>query len=323
MSYIEKIYYNLNTAFSLNFMVLQNLERILPSDKHIYTSDDIFGKKSFAMQDYEFYYEELADIRNEHFNRIRNFFSPEIKFEQFKKDSQFLLNLYNEKLKKNISYLDIFSERNIKIWEVFSDIFNNVENFVGKNSLDTLKLQFAFAQFLTSYDEYKDWLSAFEIFEVLEDDITPRGSKSLYFGNSNNPDIFKLKYDDYHIYSKQISNFISNKKIQKKDNQNSLTESISLDTIINFYNKLESRFTYANSHLMEHGSFLSKIQYKLSTRSDGDFEIKEVYIHRNEILTLISAMENFPELNELANQISLHFFNKNVVFYQNNQKENI
>lgn len=328
LSFIEKVYYNLNTAFSLNYMVLQNLARLLPSDNNVLTRNDIFGEKSFAMYQYEKYYEDLAEIRNEQMEGIRKFFAPEVYFEQFKKESTYILEDYNEKLGKDVKYSDVFSERNIKNWELFNKIFDDVENFKGKNSLETLKLQFAFAQFLTIYDEYKDWLSAYEIFEVLENDILPRGSKSFYFGITNNPDVMKLHFDDYHEYSEKISKFLlnQNKKPKKqriiKDNGTPTAESISLDTIINFYNRMEDRFGHANSHLMEIGSFWSKLQYHFSHMSDGDFEVEEVYVHKNEILSLVSSMLTFPELYELADQISLKFLGKNVDFSQIKQKEN-
>lgn len=327
MSFIDKVYYNLNVAFSLNYMVLQNLARLFPNG-NVMLRDDIFGKKTSAQKDYDEYYEDYAEIRNEQFEKIRNFFAPELYFEQFKNDSIFLLDEYNKKLGKNVKYSDVFSERNIRNWETFNKIFDDVENFKGKNSLDTMRLQFGFAQFLTMYDEYKDWLSAFEIFEVLDSDITSRGSKSFYFGITSNPDVLKLNFDDYHEYSETISKFLlnQNKKPKKeriiKDNGTPTAESISLDTIINFYNRMEDRFGYANSHPRELGSFLSKFIYNHSTMSDGDFEVNEVYVHKNEILSLVSSMLTFPELYELADQISLKLLGKNVDFSFISQKEN-
>lgn len=328
LSFIDKVYYNLNTAFSLNYMVLQNLARLLPSEKTVFTRDDIFGEKSSARYHYEKYYDDLAEIRNEQMEGIRKFFAPEIYLDQFKKESTYILEEYNKNLGKNVKYSDVFSERNIKNWEQFNKIFDDVENFKGKNSLETLKLQFAFAQFLTIYDEYKEWLSAFEIFEVLDNDITSRGSKSFYFGITSNPDVLKLNFDDYHEYSEKIAKFLlnQNKKPKKeriiKDNGTPTAESISLDTIMNFYNRMEDRFGHANSHLMEIGSFWSKLQYQFSHMSDGDFEVEEVYVHRNEILSLVSSMLTFPELYKLADQISLKLLGKNVDFSSISQKEN-
>ena len=328
MSYIDKVYYNLNTAFSLNYMVLQNLARLLPSGNNVLTRNDVFGEKSSAMYHYEMYYKDLAETRNEQFEGIRKFFSPEVYFEQFQKDSTYLLEDYNEKLGKNIKYSDVFSSRNIKNWELFNKIFDDVENFTGKNSLETLKLQFAFAQFLTMYDEYKDWLSAYEIFEVLESDITHYGSKSFYHGITNNTDVLKLNFDDYHSYAEKISKFLLNQnkkpknKRKNRDNGIPSAETLSLDSIITFYNRMEDRFGHANSHLMELGSIWSKLNYHLSHMSDGDFEIEEVYVHRNEILSLVSSMLTFPELYELADEISLKLLGKNVDFSQIKQKEN-
>ena len=108
----------------------------------------------------------------------------------------------------------------------------------------------------------------------------------------------------------------------KKDNGIPTAESISLDTIINFYNRMEDRFGHANSHLMEIGSFWSRLQYQFSHMSDGDFEVEEIYVHKNEILSLVSSMLTFPELYELADQISLKLLGKNVDFSFISQKEN-
>ena len=135
MSFIDKVYYNLNTAFSLNYMVLQNLARLLPSGNMIFTRDDIFGEKSSAKYHYEMYYDQLAEIRNEQMEGIRNFFAPEVYIEQFQKESKYILEDYNEKLGKNVKYSDIFSERNIKNWEAFNRLFDDVENFKGKKQL--------------------------------------------------------------------------------------------------------------------------------------------------------------------------------------------
>ena len=328
MSYNEKLFYNLNTAFSLNFMVLQNLARLLPSGNNtVFTRDDIFGEKSSAKQHYEMYFEDLAEIRNDYFAEIRSFFSPETYFESFKTNTKYMLDEYNDRFEKKVSYSDIFSDRNVKNWEAFNKLFDNIENYNGQNSMDRMKLQFAFAQFLTFYDDYKEWLSAYEIFEVLESDITSYGSKSFYHGITQNQDVLTIHFDDYHNYSEKIVEFLENynKKSKNKKNKSSeqkSVEQLSLDSIINFYNNMEDRFGHANSHLMEIGNIWSRIAYKFSHMSDGDFEVHEVYIHKNEILRLISALAEFPELHELANTISLKFLGLNVDFSQNKEKEN-
>lgn len=325
MSFIEKIYYNLNTAFSLNFMILQNQSRLANNDNNVMLRNDIFGQKDHLTKLYNDLFEDYAETRNDYFDEIRQFFAAENYFESFRTNSQYMIDEYNEHLGKNVKVSDLFSSRNIKDWELFNQIFDEVENFQGKSSKDSLKLQMAFAQFLMFYDEYKKWLSAYEIFEVLERDITPYGSKSLYHGIINNPDVFKLNFDDYHEYCEQISEFLlkynkNNKK--KKPEEEQTGESVSLQGVIDFYNRIEDRFGHANSHLMEIGSFWSRLKYKLSHMSDGDFEINEVYIHRNEILDLLSSLGYFPEMHELANQISVKFLGKNVDYYQISEKEN-
>ena len=71
----------------------------------------------------------------------------------------------------------------MKNWESFNKLFDNIENYNGQNSMDRMKLQFAFAQFLTFYDDYKEWLSAYEIFEVLDRLSTPYGTKIVKDGD--------------------------------------------------------------------------------------------------------------------------------------------
>ena len=326
LSYMERVYNNLNTAFSINFMILQNLDRIKVGSNQVLTRDDIFGEKSSAQYHYDMYFKDYAEVRNDYFEEIREFFSAETYFNSFNTNAQYLIDEYNACFGKNLQVKDVFSARNVKNWELFNQIFDDVEHFEGKSSLDTLKLQCAFAQFLIFYDDYKKWLSAYEIFETLERDITSYGGKSLYHGRPDNPDVFVLNFDDYHDYFEAITKFLTNhnkkKKNKKEQTEEQEAEEVSLQGIIDFYNNIEDRFGYANSHLMEIGSLWSRFNYQLSHMSDGDFEVKEVYVHRNEILALLSALAYFPEMHELADQISLKFLGKNVDYSQNNTKEN-
>ena len=195
LSYIERVYNNLNTAFSINFMVLQNLARINVASGNVFTRNDIFGAKSSAEKQYDDYFKEYAEIRNDYFEEIREFFAAETYFNSFNTNAHYLIDEYNACFEKNLQVKDVFSDRNVKNWKLFNQIFDDVENFEAKSSIDTLKLHCAFAQFLIFYDSYKKWLSAYEIFEVLERDITSYGGKSLYHGKPDNDDIFILNFD--------------------------------------------------------------------------------------------------------------------------------
>lgn len=312
-------------------MILQNQERLkklsMESNGNVFSRNDIFGQKSHLKQLYDDLYDEYAESRNEYFVKTRELYAPQKNFNTFKTSSQFMIDEYNKYLNKSVKHSDIFSDRNIKDWDKFNQIFDDVENFQGISSIDAMKLQYSFSQFLIFYDEYKKWLSAYEIFEILEQDITYSGSRSFYYGNYNNPDVFKLNFDDYHEYCTQISDFLlkhkkMNKKNKKKTEEEQSGEKASLQGIIDFYNNIEDRFGYANTHLMEIDSLWSKFNYKFSHISSGDFEVNEVYVHKNEILDLLSALGYFPEMHELANKISLKFLGKNVDYYQISEKEN-
>ena len=326
MSYIDQAYYNLNTAYSIHFMILQNLDRILSNKGSIFDRKDIFGKKSELDYIYDSYYKDYADIRNEFFSKFFKFLNPESSLKNFKENANYLIQIYNELLSKDIKYSDVFSDRDIFNWNIFNEMIDNAENFQGKN-IDILKLQSTFGQFLVLYEQYKQWLSVFEIYETLEKDITSYGSKSIYFGKPNNPGVFVINFDEFHNYTKSIHDFIAKFKKSIKNKTYSsfdekVAETICLENMINFCNLIDSRFGHANMHIKELGSLFSRITYKLSHMSDGNFEVNEVYIHKNEILPLINALGFFPELHDLANQITNKFLGLNVEFSKNKPKEN-
>ena len=325
MSYIDRIYNTISVAYSVNFMVLQNLERLMPSgDNNVFMSADVFGEKSSKQKDYEVYYTEYADIRSSYFKQIKKFLNEYNQIEKFQESSRVLLNTYNQYFNKDIKYSTVFSDRDIKNWEEFKKIYDSVNTISFRSSFYGRKLQYIFGCFLNEYETYKNWLTAYEIIEALESDITEHGSKSLYFEKPNNPNLFLIEQKDYQKYAEIISKFLKNKSRKNLFNRERKSEGevIALKTIADYYNRMEDRFESANSHVMSQGNIFSKIHYHLSSMSDGDYKVTRVYTHRNEILSLITALLEFPELYELANDISIKFLGKNVENSQNSKKEN-
>ena len=327
LTYIEKIYNNLNSAFSVNYMILQNLDRIMKCMSKKSESGGDLREQTSAEYHYDKFFHDYAEYRNDFFDEVRAYFDAETYLKMFKANSEYLLDAYNNCFGKNIPIQEVFSDRNIVNWNLFNNIFSEVESCKNEQLPGFIITQYALAQFLLFYDEYKKWLSAYEIFEVLENDINPNGSKSVYYGKPKNPDVFVLDFKEYHNYFETITKFLaqhnkSKKKQEQKISETQEAEEIALDGMTNFINKLEDRIGFANSHLMELGSLWTKLKYKLSHMSDGNFEVKQIYVHRNEILDLLTALSFFPELHELAIQISITFLGKNVISAQNKTKEN-
>lgn len=325
MSYIDRIYNTISVAYSVNFMVLQNLDRLIPSgENNVFMSADVFGEKSSKQKDYDMYYTEYADIRLSYFKQIKEFLHEYNQIEKFQESSQVLLDTYNQYFNKDIKYSTVFSDRDIKSWKEFNKIYDAINTISSRSSFYVRKLQYIFGCFLNEYETYKNWLTAYEIIEALESDITERGSKSLYFEKPNNPNLFLIEQADYLKYAETISKFLKIKSKKSLFNREKKTESevISLKTIADYYNRMEDRFESANTHVMEQGNIFSKLHYNLSRMSDGNFKVTRVYTHRNEILSLITAMLEFPELHDLANEISVKFLDKNVEISQNSKKEN-
>lgn len=334
MTLSERLFNNINTAFSINFMVLQNISKLLPhGNQTIFTSSDVFREKTYKEYTYDFRFEEFADIRNDYYKTIRDEFEADEILGEFKTNSQTFIDAYNEAMGTSYSVSDVFTDRNVKSWEFFEQIFEDAESNNLPQTQSTLNLQKSLGQFANFYDVYKDWLSAYEIFEALEKDITPFGSRSAYLGKPQNPDIFILTFDDFHESSAPIVEFIQKRKAELKDfvktKGNDTPESDlylkaserALNIIIELFNRFQDRFGFANTHLMELDSFLTKIKYKLSYPKDN-FKIESVYVHKAEILSLISALSTFPELDEHTKKISKAFLGKNVDFDESKTKEN-
>ena len=56
----------INSAFSVNYMVLDNFRHVDPTNhKGTFLRDDIFGQKSRKQMVYENLYHDYAEIRNE------------------------------------------------------------------------------------------------------------------------------------------------------------------------------------------------------------------------------------------------------------------
>ena len=334
MTLSERLFNNVNTALSINFMILQNISKLLPNgNQTVFTSRDVFREKTYEETTYDFRFEEFAEIRRDFFKSIQNEFeAPEI-LGEFKQNCKTFIDAYNSVMKTKFSISDVFSERNVKDWAFFEQLFEDVEALSAQQNPSVLALRKTLGDFASFYDVYKDWLSAYELFEAIKGDLTESGSRSAYLGRPRNPDIFTLSFDDFHDNSLPIVEFIQERKKVldevSKDKTNDSEETNlylkaserALNTLIDLFNRIQDRFGFANTHLLELDSFWTKLFYKL-VYEKCDFKIEQVYIHKIEIVSLISALSTFPELDEHTQKISKAFLNKNVNFSENKTKEN-
>ena len=58
------------------------------------------------------------------------------------------------------------------------------------------------------------------------------------------------------------------------------------------------------------GSFFTRLKFKLLPYSTSEFKIDDLYVHKYEILDLVSTLSFFPELETLSDEISAKFLDE-------------
>ena len=196
MTLSERLFNNVNTAFSINFMVLENIAKLLPNGKQtVFTSSDVFRQRTYKDETYDLNFHSFDEIRNDFFKSIEDEFEAEQILQEFQNNCTALIFAYNKTSKQQIKVSDVFSDRNIINWELFSELFEIVSPDTPQTSQDSINFQFTLAQFANFYDVYKDWVSAYDIFQTLKDDISDFGSRTAYLGKPQHPDVFVLDFE--------------------------------------------------------------------------------------------------------------------------------
>ena len=173
------------------------------------------------------------------------------------------------------------------------------------------------------YDKYRNWKSTKEIFEVLDKDINPCGSKSIYYGIIDNPDILKVSIDDFNDFFDNVYGYIDiaetaiydrMKELEKVKNDPNSTEEFKqlcmilsqISRINRIYDKFGERYEAANKSILKtKQTLLNRIIFgkKKEDETEEPFTINEFHVHKNELRELSELLSIFPELDEEREQL--------------------
>lgn len=323
MSYIEKAFVNVNAAYSINYTVLQNIEFLKRSINEPEMPSSFLNPLNPFDKDY---FNEIFDrftvIRNKYFAEIRRFLSVENFSAQFQSNVEYLLIEYNKVFNKNVKPSDFVSDKDIRDWDKFNEICNDV-NSLGENSgIENINLMLTLSHFLQFYEDHKQWIEALEIFDSLETDITTYGNKALDYGKPAHPNVLNIKSSEISTFLASIKEFVTKKttEVQKKYKRKKQldfeeleqldAENYALKSLAQLIDRIQERIRVSNTNTMALGSFFTRLKFKLLPYSTSEFKIDDLYVHKYEILDLVSTLSFFPELETLSDEISAKFLDE-------------
>lgn len=346
LTFKQTLSQNLNTAFSINYTILENLNRMMPENgQMVFTSNDIFGEKSNDQILFNQKFHEFAELKNKCYKEIKKELSKLNFKEQFLNNTKYLLEFYEEITGIKLEYNKVFGNGDIKDWDLFNQIGDYSRNDSSLTNRSKTELAIIFYQFLAFYDEYRAWKATCDIVDVLDKDINQYGAKSVYFGKIDNPNIIKVNIDDFNMFSDAVYEILDPleekikseyKEDRKKVKNLSISEQKSrlssysqlfsaLNQIDDFYDKIGERFNAANSRVqMNKPTLLQKLVFGKALKEDPNFSIDEIYVHKIEIRELAELLSVFPPLDQLREKLDniLYPDSKNVEISQENAKSN-
>ena len=295
----------LNSAFSVNYMVLDNFRHVDPTNHQgTFLREDIFGPKSRKQEVYENLYHDYANIRNECFKYIQEYLDSFQYPKHFRENAASIVDMYNKVCNKNVQVSDMFSSSEIKNVDFLAQISDGLETNKKLSSMERTSCYLALNSYAVFYEQYKMWLTASEIFNTLQDDITSHGSKSFQYGKPTNNNIFIIDKDSYTKFITPILVYAmaDEKKLEKrrkslvrdikaghKEKESELEEVLTVlvaikliyvsDAMINERFEAASKKPKANSKWNEIvNNILSKYVFQ-----ETEFNIDKVYVHKYEI----------------------------------------
>lgn len=329
----DKMNNDLNFAFSINYLILDILDKITPKGKTNFTREDIFAEKSM----YENYLFELhkiyAEAREETFDTIQKNFNSMDYEKVFKQNNEILLNLYNETMGKQVKYDEVFSEKDIENWDFFTELEEKISNS-DLSDLKATTLGVMLYQYLSFYNDYKNWRSVTEIFEVLKNDFNSYGAQSFTYGKPQNQEILKVNCDFLKSVLDKCDSFVAKyykqynkqlKKLSKTDDPNVLgvpenfsvlEQCGSLDKLVEYCDLFENRMRSANSTPNLKKPLSAKILEFINSLKNEPTEpvkVKDIYIHKIEMLDFLSILSMFPEFSEIAKNVSITCLGEDLV----------
>lgn len=296
-------------AYSVNFMVLQQRKIAIPdTDQMVFTTEDIFRKKSFVEEYEQDVFDEMVRVRNEVFEDIDRQLEKFDLETLYKNNTNSLIDCYNEYSSVKISYEQVFSKKMGLDFTSLEIMHKIIENGQFKSDYEKSYVIYIFNKFLEFYEDLKTWITNTELIQAIEDDIGQYGNKTFSYKKPSNPNIFIMEKSFFEDLFNNISAKLSKshpelfKKQSKKQREN-LNETeqlleISTDFLYSFYDLFSDRFEYANLPYIKNKEGVFGIIKKLlvSQPKNSKLVVDNVYVHKNELDDLARILEFFPEL---------------------------
>ena len=346
LSFNEELQKSLNLAFMMNYLVLDNFRHVDPTNhKGVFSSGDVFGPKSRKQATYEGLYHDYAKSRNEVFKHLQDFFESYNYPQYFIENTNSLINLYNTNCNKNVKVSDVFTDKEFIDRDFLEKFADDLEGECSLPKLTQGMCYMALTEFAVFYEQYKQWLSAYEIFQTLQEDITRHGSKSLVYGKPRNEDVFVIDKESYKKFitpilvelmeeekhlEKQRKLLVKQINAGHTELQEDLAVILSVLVAIKLIyvtdSTLNKRFESATKkpepkHKIDAmlDFFVSKVLF-----NENDFIIDKIYVHKHEILDFVDALSVFPRYDEISKKLTdiAHGKIQDLTNISSNQKEN-
>ena len=321
---IFKVYNGLNYAYSINYTILENLNRIFSDGKYnVMLRDDIFGRKSCKEEITDARFHRFAEYRNKNFAELRESFNEFDIYNVFKNNIATFIKSYENICKIPANFNEVFPNSESVNTEKFLELNDNV-NYCDASDKDKTKFFLSAFNMMNFYSQFKIIISAIELFDTLERDINSYGSKSIYYGKPDNPNIRIITRDQLIDLEDAISDFYKNNKKQIERIRNELnkyspdleneelvsaTDSVAraaaLDTIETYLNLAADRIEAANTSVVKNNLANKIFSHIMFPESSGKkkFKVNEIYVHTNELETFYDALMEFEQLKPLAEKV--------------------
>lgn len=329
LTFKEKINEAINTALSINYMVLNAYDRAMPEGKMYFDRNDIFNKSRQQRINDEVL-KQTAEARMECLYHIGEFINSIGHIEAFKSNSLSFIEYYNKCTGENIQPSEFFTETDVKDLNHLIDLSEKVQ-YCNISNHEKMEFLFVLSTFLNFYDSYKNWLISRELFDAVTDDVTPYGARSLSYGKPENPAIINIdaKYlqdvlDTYFLFiyknmksveknaNKSMKNAIKSiSNIDKQDLEH-IENSQLLAMFAESCATLDDRIKASHSLPETKESIFDKIKKFIVGKFEPQttVEIKNVYVHREELNNLLYLALNFPELNDITIDLMQKYFDE-------------
>lgn len=208
----NEFYRAIEKAYEYNYVcrfVENQIKQPNNGDK-IFLSADIFDRQNSSKQNYlDRKLEGYALQRNRFFSVVLKAFEEETIDEELNNIKNAVIEKFNAYYKTNKNFEDVFDKDSIidqTLYDSFYMINNNTDT-----SKEFEELAMTVSSYIHAFSKYKNYVTARDILDTLNNDINASGYKSLYYGIPKSKEVYKLDGDTLD----DITNFVLKESSQK------------------------------------------------------------------------------------------------------------